>query len=117
VQEYRAAPSGLLLCKAEPVDDMVEIGEYPRLVAQILRRRMESAEIPVLMRWTDAPVAHAVLCVPAGHAEFAAALVNEIDAEDEVPDTSPAAYIARIDEHLRVVAALLEELQTRLDER
>jgi hypothetical protein len=99
------------------VDDMVEIGEYPRLVAQILRRRMESADIPVLMRWTDAPVANAVLCVPAGQAEFAAALVNEIDAEDEVPDTSPAAYIARIDEHLRVIAALLEELQTRLDEQ
>ena len=100
------------------MDDLVEIGEYPRLVAQILRRRMESADIPVLMRWTDAgPVADAILCVPAAHAEFAAALVNEIEAGDEVPDTSPAAYIARIDEHLRVIAALLEELQTRLDER
>ena len=96
---------------------MVEIGEYPRLVAQILRRRMESADIPVLMRWSDTgPLANAVLCVPAAHGEFAAALVNEIDAGDEVPDTSPAAYIARIDEHLRVIAALLEELQTRLDE-
>ena len=30
-----------------------------------------------------------------------------------MPDTSPAAYIARIDEHLRVIASLLEELQTR----
>ena len=98
--------------------DLVEIGEYPRLVAQILRRRMESADIPVLMRWTDAgPMANAILCVPAGQAEFAAALVNEIEVEDEVPDTSPAAYIARIDEHLRVIAALLEELQARLDER
>ena len=100
------------------MDDLVEIGEYPRLVAQILRRRMESADVPVLMRWTDAgPLAGAILTVPSAHAEFARALVNEIDVEDEVPDTSPAAYIARIDEHLRVIAALLEELQTRLDEQ
>jgi hypothetical protein len=98
-------------------DDLVEIGEYPRLVAQILRRRLESADIPVLLRWSDpGPVASAVLTVRAADEEFATALVNEIEVEDEVPDTSPAAYIARIDEHLRVVAALLEELQTRLDE-
>lgn len=97
--------------------DLVEIGEYPRLVAQILRRRLESADIQVLLRWTGpGPMSGAALSVRAADEDFARALVNEIEVEDEVPDTSPAAYIARIDEHLRVIAALLEELQTRLDE-
>jgi hypothetical protein len=43
-------------------------------------------------------------------------VINEIDVDDEVPDSSPEAYIARIEEHLGVVGALLDELRTRLDQ-
>jgi len=49
-------------------------------------------------------------------AEFARAVINEIDVDDEVPDSSPEAYIARIEEHLGAVGALLDELRTRLDQ-
>ncbi len=33
-----------------------------------------------------------------------------------MPDSSPDAYIARIEEHLGAVGALLEELRTRLEQ-
>jgi hypothetical protein len=98
-------------------DDLVELGEWPRLSAQILRRRLETAGITVMVEWSG-PGADAVgtLVVPAPQAEFAEAVVNEIDVDDEVPDTSPIAYIGRIEEHLAAAGALLDELRTRLDE-
>jgi hypothetical protein len=98
-------------------DALVELGEWSRLQAQILRRRLESAGIPVMIEWsgtTDDPLG--ILVVPEEHGDFAWAVVNEIDVDDEVPDTSPYAYVARIEEHLHAAAALLEELRTRLDE-
>ncbi len=97
--------------------DLVELGSWPRLTAQILRRRLESADIAVMAEWSGrGPAAIGTLVVPADRAEFAAAVVNEIDVDDEVPDTSPLAYLARIEEHLGAAAGLLEELRTRLDE-
>ena len=85
----------------EPGEDLVEMGECPRLMPRSCRRRMESAESPSFSgAGPTPPRGQRVLCVPATNAEFAAALVDEIEAEDEVPDTSPAAYIARIEEHL-----------------
>ena len=45
-----------------------------------------------------------------------AARQESIDVDDEVPDTSPFAYVSRIEEHLAAAAQLLQELQTRLDE-
>jgi hypothetical protein len=95
----------------------LEMGSYPRLHAQVLRRRLESASIPVLIEWTGA-ASDIVgrLLVPAEHGEFARAVINEIDVDDEVPDTSPIAYVARIEEHLAAAEALLEELRTRLVE-
>ena len=54
--------------------------------------------------------------MPAAQAEFARAVVTELEVDDEVPDTSPIAYIARIEEHLAAVAGLLDELRTRLDD-
>lgn len=102
---------------AEPEAGLVEIGEWPRLSAQILRRRLETAGIPVMVEWTGpGSDASGVLVVPEEHAEFAEAVVNEIEVDDEVPDTSPYAYVSRIEEHLSAVAGLLEELRTRLDE-
>lgn len=97
--------------------DLVEMGDYPRLTAQILRRRMESAGISVLVEWTG-PGADATgtILVPDAQAEFAEAVINEIDVDDEVPDTSPEAYVARIEEHLSAIGSLLDELRTRLDE-
>ncbi|MCZ7536652.1 MAG: hypothetical protein M5T61_12625 [Acidimicrobiia bacterium] len=95
----------------------MELGDWPRLSAQILRRRLESAGIPVMIEWTGVGGdATGTIVVPDDHAEFAAAVVNEIGVIEEMPDTSPGAYVARIEEHLAEVAALLDELRTRLEE-
>jgi hypothetical protein len=100
-----------------PGDALVNLGEWPRLEAQILRHRLETAEIPVMVRWSgEGSRGTGVLLVPAAQATFARAVVNEIDVDDEVPDTSPIAYIARIEEHLAAVAGLLDELRTRADD-
>jgi hypothetical protein len=100
------------------IDDLVEIGTFPRLAAQILRRRLETAGITVMVEWTSAGGdAAGTLVVPEGQADFAEAVVNEIDVDDEVPDTSAIAYVARIEEHLSAAAGLLEELRTRLEEQ
>jgi hypothetical protein len=98
-------------------EELVTIGEWPRLSAQILRARLEVAGIPVMTRWSGpGPTTTAALSVPAADAEFARAVVVEIEVDDEVPDTSPYAYVARIEEHLAAAGELLEELRTRLDE-
>jgi hypothetical protein len=98
-------------------EDLVTIGEWPRLAAQILRARLETAGIPVLARWSGpGPTTAASLSVPAADAEFARAVVTEIEVDDEVPDSSPHAYVARSEEHLAAVGELLDELRTRLDE-
>ena len=96
--------------------DLVEMGDYARLSAQILRRRLESAGISVMVEWTG-PGADATgtILVPDAQAEFAEAVINEIEVEDEVPDTSPEAYVVRIEEHLSAIGSLLEELRTRLE--
>jgi hypothetical protein len=94
---------------------LVALGSWPRVTAQILRARLETAGIDVLTEWTDG-VSSVSLAVPVGQVEFARAVVEEIDADDEVPDTSPFAYVARIEEHLWAVGELLEELRGRLDE-
>ncbi len=97
--------------------DLVELGEFARLHAQILRRRLETAGLSVMVEWSGpGGSALGTILVPDSQAEFAEAVINEIDVDDEVPDSSPEAYIARIEEHLTVVGALLEELRTRLDQ-
>jgi hypothetical protein len=98
-------------------DALVELGEWPKLQAQILRRRLESAGVPVMIEWsgtTSDPTG--ILVVPEQHGDFGWAVVNEIDVDDEVPDASPHAYVSRIEEHLAAAAGLLDELRTRLDE-
>ena len=95
-------------------DALVELGAWPRLTAQILRARLETAGIDVLAAWSDAG-GPATLSVSAGDAEFARAVVHEIDADDEVPDTSPHAYVTRIEEHLAAIGELVDELRSRLD--
>jgi hypothetical protein len=98
-------------------DALVELGQWPRLEAQVLRHRLETADVPVMVRWSgDGSRAGGTLLVPSAHAKFARAVVTELDVDDEVPDTSPIAYLARIEEHLAAVAALLEELRTRVDD-
>jgi hypothetical protein len=70
----------------------------------------------VMIEWSSdvgGPVG--TLLVPEEQAEFASAVVNEIDIEDEVADDSPHAYVSRIEEHIAAAAGLLEELRTRLD--
>jgi hypothetical protein len=94
------------------------LGEWPRLEAQVLRRRLETAGVgPVTLERVQAgPAERARLLVPSTSAEFASAVVNELDVDDEIPDTSPLAYVARIEELLSAAANLLDELRTRLDE-
>jgi hypothetical protein len=97
--------------------DLVELGEFNRLQAQILRRRLETAGLSVMVEWSGpGGSALGTILVPDSQAEFAEAVINELDVDDEVPDSSPEAYIARIEEHLEVVGALLDELRTRLDQ-
>jgi hypothetical protein len=132
--EYRAGSSQCVDCRvalvtykprtfasanADDGDDgtLVELGEWPKLQAQILRRRLESAGIPVMIEWSGTTSdATGILIVPDEHGDFGWAVINEVDVDDEVPDTSPHAYVARIEEHLAAAAGLLEELRTRLDE-
>lgn len=115
-----AEPPGAAGGHGESFDDdtdLVELGEWPRLSAQILRRRLESAGIPVMIEWTGtAGDSTGTIVVPEEHGEFAAAVINELDVDDEVPDTSPIAYVARIEEHLSAAAGLLDELRTRLED-
>lgn len=96
--------------------DLVELGEFPRLHAQILRRRLETAGLSVMIEWTGpGGSALGTILVPDAQAEFAEAVINEIEVDDEVPDSSPEAYITRIEDHLGAAGALLDELRTRLD--
>ena len=96
---------------------LVELGQWPRLQAQVLRRRLETAGIAVMIEWAGpASDATGVILVAEDQAEFGTAVVNEIDVDDEVADNSPHAYVARIEEHLSAAAGLLLELRTQLDE-
>jgi hypothetical protein len=71
----------------------------------------------VMVEWSGpGGSALGTILVPDSQAEFAEAVINEIEVDDEVPDSSPEAYIARIEEHLGVVGALLDELRTRLEQ-
>jgi hypothetical protein len=95
---------------------LLELGQWPKLQAQILRRRLESAGVPVMIEWSgSADDRQGILLVPDDQHEFARAVVNEIDVDDEVADDSPHAYVARIEEHIAATAGLLEELRTKLD--
>lgn len=101
--------------EAGEATDLVELGEFPRLHAQILRRRLETAGLSVMVEWTGpGGAALGTILVPDAQAEFAEAVINEIEVDDEVPDSSAEAYITRIEEHLGAVGALLDELRTRL---
>ncbi len=110
-------PKHLLDPRVRQGSDLIAIGEWPRLQAQILRARLETAGVNVLAEWSAlGPDAVGTLTVPGSQSEFAAAVINEIEVSDEVPDTSPYAYVTRIEEHLSAVAELMSELRTRLDE-
>jgi hypothetical protein len=101
----------------EDGDGLVELGEWPKIQAQVLRRRLETASVPVMIEWSGSTDdRRGVVLVPEDQSEFAAAVVNEIDVDDEVSDDSPHAYVARVEEHLSAAAGLLEELRTRLDD-
>ena len=92
------------------------VGAWPRLAAQILRARLETAGVAVLAEPAEFD-GMVTLAVDPSDGEFASAVVHELEVDDEVPDTSPYAYVARIEEHLAAAGELLEELRTRLDEQ
>ncbi|HSO95889.1 MAG TPA: hypothetical protein VLV81_07590 [Acidimicrobiia bacterium] len=93
---------------------LVVLGSWPRVTAQILRARLETAGIDVFAEAVGASVV--TLAVGTDRLAFARAVVTELDVDDEVPDTSPFAYVARIEEHLWAVGELLAELRARLEE-
>jgi hypothetical protein len=96
---------------------LVELGQWPRVQAQVLRRRLETAGVSVMIEWSGpASDAIGIILVAESQAEFGTAVVNEFDVDDEVADNSPHAYVARIEEHLSAAAGLLAELQSQLDE-
>ena len=97
-------------------DGLVALGAWPRLAAQILRARLETAGVDVLAQWPETPDGPVTLAVRPDDVGFASAVVHELDVDDEVPDTSPIAYVARIEEHLGAVAELLEELRSRVEQ-
>ncbi len=98
--------------------DLVEMGDFPRLSAQILRRRLESAGVTVMVEWSGVGTdASGTIVVPSDQSDFAYSVINEVSVDDEMPDTSPDAYVALIEEHLAQIDALLDELRTRLAER
>ena len=103
---------------AMPDDGFAVLGEWPRLAAQILRARLETAGIAVLIEWsgTDAGAARRARGADRRRRVRRARSSTELDVDDEVPDTSPEAYLARIEEHLSAASELLFELRTRLDE-
>jgi hypothetical protein len=97
--------------------ELVALGAWPRLSAQILRARLETAGISVMLEWSGIGAdALGTLVVPAEQREFAEAVVHELDVSDEVPDTSPIAYLVRLEEHLAAAAELMEEMRTRLEQ-
>jgi hypothetical protein len=124
--EYRPDVSQCPDCRVALVPDqpvaldddsgLVELGEWPRVQAQVLRRRLETAGVSVMIEWSG-PTSDStgILLVPEDQGEFGAAVVNEIDVDDEVADNSPHAYVVRIEEHLSAAAGLLAELRTQLD--
>ena len=101
--EYRADTTTCPDCRVALVPDppvelddedggLVEIGEWPRVQAQVLRRRLETAGVSVMIEWSGpAGDATGILLVPEDQAEFGTAVVNEIDVDDEVADNSPHA--------------------------
>ena len=98
-------------------DGLVSVGDWPKIQAQVLRRRLETASVPVMIEWSGSVEnRRGTILVPEDQATFAAAVVNEIDVDDEVSDDSPHAYVARLEEHLSAAAGLLDELRTRLDD-
>ena len=126
--EYRADTTTCADCRVALVPDppvelddedggLVEIGEWPRVQAQVLRRRLETAGVSVMIEWSGpAGDATGILLVPEDQAEFGTAVVNEIDVDDEVADNSPHAYVARIEENLSAAVELLAELRAQLDD-
>ena len=76
--------------EAGDATDLVELGEFPRLHAQILRRRLETAGLSVMVEWSGpGGSALGTILVPDSQAEFAEAVINEIEVDDEVPTARP----------------------------
>jgi len=99
----------------ETAGGLVEMGEYPRLSAQILRRRLESAGVSVMVEWSGSgPEATGVVVVPEEQGDLAYAVINELTVDEEMPDTSPDVYVSLIEEHLAHIDMLLDELRTKI---
>src|SRR5258708_256568 len=71
---------------------LVELGQWPRVQAQVLRRRLETAGISVMIEWSGpASDAFGIILVAEDQAEFGTAVVNEIGGGAEGPANPPPA--------------------------
>lgn len=94
----------------EEAPPLVEMGTWPRVQAMLLRRRLEDAGVSVYL---DRRSGAGTLFVGDEQADFADAVIRELDVDDESPMTTED-VVDQLDEHLAAVAGLLEELRLRL---
>lgn len=110
-------PAGRAGSGSDDDGGLVEMGEYPRLSAQILRRRLESAGVSVMVEWSGSgPESTGIVIVPDDQGDLAYAVINELTVDEEMPDTSPEVYVSLIEEHLAHIDMLLDELRTKIAE-
>ncbi len=121
--EYVAGTTRCSECRvalvAEPPSDdagleeappLIEMGTWPRVQAMLLRRRLEHGGVSVYL---DQRSGAGTLFVGDEQADFADAVIREIDIDDESPMTSED-VVDQLDERLAEAAGLLEELRLRL---
>jgi len=90
---------------------LVEMGTWPLVQAMLLRRRLEDAGISVFL---DRRRGAGTLFVGDEQADFADAVIREIDVDDESPMTTED-VLDQLDERLAQAAGLLEELRLRVE--
>lgn len=107
-------PSGTAVTSGPGLPEgYVEVGSWPPLAAVMLMRRLQDADVPVAVQWSD-PRGDglSLLGVPAAQQEFADAVIRELPIEDELPQETIPGYVERIETRLTEVALLLDELRT-----
>lgn len=94
----------------DEVPPLIEMGTWPRVQAQLLRRRLEHADVSVFL---ERRPEGAALFVGDEQADFADAVIREVEVGAEAPEAL-IDVLDELDEHLAAAAGLLEELRLRV---